>query len=312
MLVLATTATAWLQSGVDGFVNGSSYGLLGLSFGIIVAVTGRFHFAWAAAYAIAGFFTAWLASQVGLPVIPSLVIAILGAIAFNLLAETLIYRPIAARVGPEAALLGIFVGSFGITIAMENLITWVVGTNNSSETLNWISLNPLHIGQITVTTLDVVTVIVVWACAVITWAVLKFAPLGRRIRAVQVNPEMAEAVGIDTGRTYLVVMAISALLGGVAAVLYGMKYAGMPTMGETPVFYAFVVAFAAGLGRSPIRVMIVGALIGIVEGLSTSILPIAWQQAVVFAILLIYLIGKAGRAWRPSLFTLPTLSSSRS
>jgi branched-subunit amino acid ABC-type transport system permease component len=312
MLVLATSATSWLQYGIDGFINGSSYGLLGLSFGIIVAVTGRFHFAWAAAYAIAGFFSAWLATQVGLPVVPSVVIAILGAIAFNLIAEVAIYRPIAARVGPEAALLGIFVGSFGITIAMENLITWVVGTNNSSETLTWISLSPLHIGQITITTLDVVTVIAVWGSAVLVWAMLKFAPLGRRIRAVQVNPEMAEAVGIDTGRTYLVVMALSASLGGVAAVLYSLKYAGTPTMGETPVFYAFVVAFAAGLGRSPLRIMVVGSLIGIVEGLSAGVLPIAWQQAVVFGILLIYLIGKAGRAWRPSLFTVPALLGSRS
>lgn len=311
MLVLATSAAGWLQYGVDGFINGSAYGLLGLSFGIIVAVTGRFHFAWAAAYSIAGFFTAWLATQVGVPVVPSIVIAILGAIVFNLLAEVSIYRPIAARVGPEAALLGIFVGSFGITIAIENLITWVVGTNNSSQTLSWVSMSPLHIGRITFTWLDVVWVATVWVCAVLVWAMLKYAPLGRRIRAVQVNPEMAEAVGISTNRTYLVVMALSAILGGVAAVLSAMKYAGTPGMGETPVFYAFVVAFAAGLGRSPIRIMIVGALIGIVEGLSAGVLSISWQQAVVFGILLIYLIGKAGRAWRPSLFAFSALLGSR-
>lgn len=310
MLVFATTASGWLQYAVAGLINGSAYGLLGLSFGIIVAVTGRFHFAWAAAYAIAGFFAAWLASQVGVPVLPSIVIAILGAIVFNLLVEVGIYRPIASRLGPEAALLGIFVGSFGITIAMENLITLVVGTNNSSQTLNWISVAPLHIGSIIVTELEVIWTVAVWVCGVGAWALLKYSALGRRIRAVQVNPDMADAVGIDTGRTYLVVFALSALLAGVAAVLYSMRYAGQPTMGETPVFYAFVVAFAAGLGRSPIRIMTVGALIGIVEGLSAGVLSISWQQAVVFGILLIYLIGKAGRAWRPSLFTLAGQRSS--
>jgi branched-chain amino acid transport system permease protein len=304
MLVVASV-TGLLQNVVDGFVNGSAYGLLGVSFGLVVAVTGRFHFAWASAYAIAGFFAAWLANHVGVAVVPAVVIAVTGAVVFNLVVETTVYRPIAARVGPQAALLGIFVASFGVTIAVQNLITWIVGTENSVLTLTWISTSALHVGKITFTTLEVVWVLSVWACGIATWALLRWSALGRRIRAVQVNPEMSEAVGIDTGRTYLVVFAISAVLGGVAAVLTAMRYAGTPDMGLTPVFYAFVVAFAAGLGRSPLRVMAIGTGVGIVEGISAQVLSVQWQEVVVFAILLVYLIFKAAHAWRPSLFTLP-------
>jgi branched-chain amino acid transport system permease protein len=304
-MLVAASLTGLLQNVVDGFVNGSAYGLLGVSFGLVVAVTGRFHFAWASAYAIAGFFAAWLANHVGVPVVPAIVVAILGAVVFNVAVETTVYRPIAARVSPQAALLGIFVASFGVTIAAQNLITWIVGTGSSVETLSWISTSALHVGKVTITPLEVVWVACVWACGVATWALLRWSALGRRIRAVEVNPEMSEAVGIGTGRTYLVVFAISAVLGGVAAVLTAMRYAGTPDMGVTPVFYAFVVAFAAGLGRSPLRVMVVGTGIGVIEGISAQVLSVQWQQVVVFAILLIYLIFKAAYAWRPSLFTLP-------
>ncbi len=122
---------------------------------------------------------------------------------------------------------------------------------------------------------------------------------------------MSEAVGISAERTYLFVFALSALLGGIAAVLESMKFAGTTDMGLIPVFYAFVVAFTAGLGASPIRIMIVGTLIGIVEGLSGYFLSVQWQEVVVFGILLIYLLYKAAVTWRPDLFTLPKVTSPR-
>lgn len=300
MLVLASL-TGFIQYLVDGFINGSAYGLLGLSFGLIVAVTGRFHFAWAASYAIAGFFAAWLASEQGFSPVIAIIVSISGAILFSCLCEATLYRLIANRLG-EQALLAIFVASFGLTIAVGNAITWIVGTAAGSEVFPWISTDRVTVGQIGFTKLDIVWVASVWGLGISTWALLKFTPLGRRIRAVQVNTGMSESVGIHPNRTYIVVFAIASLLGGWAAVLTAMKYAATPTMGLTPVFYAFVVAFAAGLGRSPIRIMIVGALLGMVEGGSAQFIDLNWQQVVVFAILLIYLIFKAAYAWRPRMF----------
>lgn len=301
MMVLGSIS-GFIQYVVDGFINGSGYGLIGLSFGLVVAVTGRFHFAWATSYAIAGFFTAYIVNHAGIPVVPSIVIGIAAASAFNVLAEVLVYRPVASRAASQA-LLAIFVASFGLTIAVPNLITWIVGSNSAGgEGLTWISSSTHHIGKVTFTTLEVIWVVTMWVCGVATWALLKYSSLGRRIRAVQVNPGMAEAVGIDSRNIYIVVFVISAILGGVAAILTSMRFTGTANMGLTPVFYAFVVAFAAGLGRSPLRIMVVGTAIGVVEGASAQVLNVQWQQVVVFAILLIYLVVKAARTWRPHLF----------
>jgi branched-subunit amino acid ABC-type transport system permease component len=307
-MILVASVSTFIQYCVNGFINGSAYGLIGLSFGLVVAVTGRFHFAWATAYAIAGFLTAYIVNTTSIPIVPAIVIGLFAACVFNILSEVLVYRPVAARAGSNA-LLAIFVASFGLTIAIPNLITWIVGTQAAAgENLNWISSAVHTIGKVTFTTLELVSVIVAWACVVATWALLKYTPLGRRIRAVQVNPGMAEAVGIDSGTTFVVVFVISALLGGVAALFASMRYTATANMGLTPVFYAFVVAFAAGLGRSPLRIMVVGAGIGIIEGASAQWLNVEWQQVVVFGVLLIYLIFKAARTWRPDLFrvTLPS------
>jgi branched-chain amino acid transport system permease protein len=306
MLALASVL-GFVQYVIDGLINGSGYGLIGLSFGLIVAVTGRFHFAWATSYALVGFFTAYIVATTGIPVVVSVIIGMAAGAVFNVLAEVLVYRPVEKKAGSQA-LLAIFVASFGLTIAVPNLITWIVGSGPAGgEDLTWISTAPHTIGGVTFTTLDIVNVAVSWICVIATWAMLKYTSLGRRIRAVQVNPGMSEAVGINSGNISIAVFVISALLGGVAAIITTLRFTGTADMGETPVFYAFVVAFAAGLGRSPIRIMIVGTLIGIVEGASAQVLNVQWQQVVVFAILLIYLIVKAARVWRPSLFqfTLP-------
>src|SRR3954447_15377461 len=110
MFVLASFS-GFIQYVVDGFINGSSYGLVGLSFGLVVAVTGRFHFAWATSYALAGFFAAYLANHTGVPVVPAIILALIGAAVFNCLCEAAVYRPVEKRAGAQA-LLAIFVASF--------------------------------------------------------------------------------------------------------------------------------------------------------------------------------------------------------
>jgi branched-subunit amino acid ABC-type transport system permease component len=307
MTTLASLTTV-LDFAVDGVVNGSAYGLMGLSFGLIVAVTTRFHFAWAIGYTIAGFFTAYLVNHSGVPVVPAMLIAVAGAALFSAVVELFVYRPIAARTGANA-LLAVFVASFGITIAGQALIRLAVfgGTGAGNESLTWIAETPIRIGEVAFTSLDLISVIVVWACAAAVWAALRYTGFGRRIRAVEVNPGMAQAVGIRTERTYVIVFVLASLLASVVALFATMSSAANASMGLTPVFYAFVVAFAAGLGRSPLWIMAVGTALGVVEAVSAEFVSVAWQQVVVFGLLLLLLIFRAGAAWRPNLFRLPTL-----
>jgi branched-chain amino acid transport system permease protein len=311
--VILASITTLLNFAVDGFIRGSGYGLMGLSFGLIVAVTTRFHFAWAVAYAIGGFFTAYLVNHTGIPVALALIIALAGASLFSVAAETLVYRPIAARTGANA-LLAVFVASFGITIAGQSLIRVAVfgGTGSADEPLDWISESTIHLGSVSFTTLDLLSVMVVWGCATAVWATLRYTAVGRRVRAVQVNPKMAEAVGIHTQRTYLLVFVLASVLAGVVAVFETMRAAATPDMGITPVFYAFVVAFAAGIGRSPLWIMTVGAVLGVVEGASAEIVSVQWQAVIVFGILLVLLFARAAQAWRPTLLRLPRLRTSGS
>lgn len=301
VLVLGSL-TSLGQYFVDGLINGAAYGIFGLSFGLIVAVTGRFHFAWSIGFALAGYFAAWIANHHGFAPIPAVLFGLGVAALFGALTEILVYRPISRRVVGDDT-LPVFVASFGIAIAGVSIIRLAIPQEGGlgSETLSWIEISPTEVAGLTFTNLDVISVVLLWALAAAAAALLRFTSLGRRIRAVRVNPVMAEAVGIDSGRIYVVVMVIGSLLAGVAAILFAIENAATPDMGTSAVFYAFVVAFAAGLGRSPLWVMLIGTLLGIAEGVSAELVSIQWQQVVVFAILLAFVVIKALLAWHPGL-----------
>ena len=57
----------FLQVSLNGLINGSTYALLGVAFGLIIGVTGRFHVAFAVTYTLAAFVAAWLTMYLGAP-----------------------------------------------------------------------------------------------------------------------------------------------------------------------------------------------------------------------------------------------------
>jgi branched-subunit amino acid ABC-type transport system permease component len=51
----------------------------------------------------------------------------------------------------------------------------------------------------------------------------------------------------------------------------------------------------------------VGTGLGVVEAVSAEFVSVKWQQVVVFGLLLILLVVRAARAWRPGLFRVLAL-----
>lgn len=280
------TLDNFLQLTANGFVNGSSYALLGLAFGIILGVTGRFHFAFTFTYAISAYLASEATISWGIPFWPSLVIGALVGAVFGVLMELLIYRPLAARAGAYA-LLTIFVASLGLAIIGENVIS-LIWINSASNQIGGFTNKGVNLGPVTLSTVNIDLMIASWVLIVLTGAVFWFTSLGRMIRAVRVNPEMSLAVGVNPRTIYLVVFAIGSFLGGVAAVFAATQTAATSDMGFNPLFYAFTVAFLAGLGAQPLTIGAVGLALGLIESWSNLVLSIQWTQLVVFAILFIY------------------------
>ena len=284
------TLDNFLQLTVAGVVAGSAYALIGVAFGLILSVTGRFHFAFTFTYTISAYLASEVGESYGLPFWLSLVVGALVGAVFGVLIERFAYRQLAEKSGAYA-LLVIFVASLGIAITGRNLIA-LVWIDSASKQITGFTNAGYDVGPITLTKLGIVQVVVAWLLVLLLGAVLSYTGLGRVVRAVRVNPDMALVVGVDPKTVYLAVFAISSFMGGVAAVLNATQTAAQPDMGFTPLFYAFVVAFLAGLGSHPVRVGLVGLGIGLVENWSALFMSSRWTSLVVFGILFVYVAAR--------------------
>ena len=278
--------TDFLQLTVSGVSNGFMYALVGVAFGMILSVTGRFHFAFTFTYALSAYIASQVGESFGLPFWLSMAIGALVAVVLGIVIERLVYRPLAARSGAYS-LLVIFVASLGLSIIGSNLIS-LIWIGSSSRQIYGFSNVGYNVGQVVITKLDIVQCAIAFVFIALLGLIVSYTNVGRIIRAVQVNPDMSQIVGIDPKRIYLIVFGVGSALGGVAAVLDATKTAAQPNMGFNPLFYAFVVAFIAKLGSHPVRVATVGLVLGLVESWSGLFIPIQYTSLVVFTILFVY------------------------
>ena len=272
---------------VAGVINGSFYGLLGVGFGLILGVTGRFHYAFALVFAFAAYVASVLESDAGWFWPPAVAAGLAAAVVLGVAIERFIYRPLAGASG-AASLLTVFISSLGITIAGLNVITLIWSA--SSRTIEILPPQTLRFGEITITTLEATIVLLSWVLILGLGALLRLTALGRVIKAVRGNPGLALIMGIDANRVFLVVFAIGSLLCGVAGILEGARFAVLPDMGVKPIAICFVVAFLGGTRGAPARVGLAGLFIGLVESLSGVWVSPQWSSLVVFSVLFLYLV----------------------
>jgi len=285
---------AFAQLTANGIFRGAAYGLLGVGFALILGVTGRFHFAYSFTYTLAAYmsFTFW--DRSGLNFYVASVLGILFATAMGVSIERYVYRPLATRAG-ATALLAVFVASLGIGIAGENVIRlfW----SSQSQAFGGPGAGPqqevwhLWGHHVNFLNLDVYQTASAFVLVLALAAVLRFTGLGRQIKATRVNPDLATIIGINANTVYLICFAIGTFMAGVAAFWYGIQFTVEPAMGQRPVIFAFVVAFLAGTASGPVRVLMTGILVALIEQWSSMFISVRWTQTAVFVILLAYLIS---------------------
>ncbi|CAB4695311.1 unannotated protein [freshwater metagenome] len=284
------TGSEVMQQTVNGVVDGSTFALLGASYSLITSVTKRFHVAYVATYLGAVYAAIWSEDHLPLPHIGDIAFGLVVAALMGVLIEAYIYRRIAARAARRGGdpLIPVFIASLGLTIVAQNVVSWVWNTQPLS--FNLITNKGYSLGDVRYTKLQVLAVLLYWLILLALWAFLKWTKQGSRVTGVQVNPQMAQVVGINTKRIFILVFAIGSVLAGLLGMFESSTVAAQPSMGFNAMFYGFVVAFVAGMERGPLRIAVVGLIVGLIQSLSALWLPLQYAPAVVFSILLVYLI----------------------
>ena len=118
---------------------------------------------------------------------------------------------------------------------------------------------------------------------------MKTTRLGKAMRALADDRQVASALGIKVEKTIAVTFIISALLAGIAGILVALEQNLEHAMGFSVVLKGLTASIVGGIGNVP-AALVGGFLIGIIENIGIWFLPSGYKDAIAFVILILFLL----------------------
>lgn len=190
-------------------------------------------------------------------------LAVLALVGIGL--ELLIFRRLEGK-GPVPPL----VASVGVAIVIQSSIQAIWGGDVQAyifpRVRNWVTpwfeIHPIK---------GVLTLTVSIAAVILLHFLLSRTTLGKSMRAMSDNVDLARSSGISTRNVTLWTWVLSCLLASVAGVLLGMALDVRPLLGSGVLLFLFAAVIVGGIG-SPYGAMIGGFTVGVVQELSGIVL----------------------------------------
>ena len=273
--------------------------LVSLGFGIITAstllpaavgftlqfsATGVLNIAFGAQMTFAAFI-AYVCTQAGLNIWVAMVAAgLFGAVSSALLNRFLL-TPFARR---GTTFFGMIVVTIALALLVEYTVELIWGPLPVSYPLT--SSGVVHVGPISFTHSQLVVLGIGVLFAIATHALLRYTRVGKAIRAVADNRNLARSSGISAQRITDLAWLVSGLMGGAAGVMLGLSLSSVSyTMGDTFLMEIIAAAVLGGVGQ--VYGAMLGALvIGILLEESAIVLGGAYAPISAFAVLILVLL----------------------
>jgi branched-chain amino acid transport system permease protein len=267
---------------VNGVVSGLLLALPALALTMVFGILKFPNFAVGAMLTF-GAYTVWVVNHVGgAPLLAAVGCSAVIVAAVSILCDRLVFEQLR-----DAGSIVLLVASLGLSLVMENVCRFFFG--NSTRNFDIEIARPIRWHGLRLNHEQLVTAVTVVVCVVLVQTVLHASPLGRAMRATADNPSLAAVRGIERNTIARITWAISGALLALAGGLAGLDRAVDPLLGWSYQLPVFAAAILGGLG-SPIGAVAGALVIGLVEELSTLVLPTNYRQIVSFAIILLLLL----------------------
>jgi branched-chain amino acid transport system permease protein len=265
----------------NGVVMGTTYALAALGVTLVVGIMGIVNFAHGELYVLAGYFSALFAQEAGLDPFSSMLVAVVLVFAVGLVIERLLIRP---TYDDEMYSLII---TFILYIILQNAYLVIFGPFPEKPP-NWVSgasnlFGLFYYGNQRLASFAAAAGVIALFMLVInkTW-------LGRVIRSVAMDREMASMLGVNTARVNMLSFGLGCVLAACAGVILTPIFPVTPTVGVGISLTAFVVMIIGGLGSFS-GCILGGLLLGIVENLGVGYLSSGYKHLFGFVILILVL-----------------------
>jgi branched-chain amino acid transport system permease protein len=185
--------------------------------------------------------------------------------------------------------LVLLISSFGMALLLRNVIQLVWGVDTKVYdpgiqlpiVLGGVRIRPDHL-TIAAAALVLVTLV---------WFFLQRTRMGKAMRAMADNVDLARVSGIDSERVILWTWILGGGLAGAAGTLLALDTRLFPLLGANQILPIFAATILGGIGR-PYGAIAGGFVIGIASEFSTLFITPVYKPAVAFAIMVLVLIAR--------------------
>ena len=273
-----------LQQLVNGLILGSVYALLALGYTMVYGIIKLINFAHGDIYMMGAFMGYFLINSLHLNFFLALILAMIGTAVLGVLVEFLAYRPLR-----NSTRIAALITAIGVSFFLEYVMVYFVGANTRSfpqviETVRY------NFGPISLTNIQLMILVISLILMVLLQVIVQKTKMGKAMRAVSVDSDAAQLMGINVNRTISFTFALGSALAGAAGVLIALYYNSLePMMGMTPGLKSFVAAVLGGIGIIP-GAALGGFVIGLLETFATAFGMSDFRDAIVYGILILILL----------------------
>ena len=269
---------------INGLIAGSVYALAASGFALVYYVVRFKYFSQGAILTIAAYLFFLFFNLLGLNYILAAILAVIGSVLAALITNWLVYMPLRKRKATPTVMM---ISSIALLIFSSSLMQSFFGSNTRAIRLNYNKTFDFEI--FTITGLQIAIIISAVSLFFLLWLIVKKTKLGKAMRAIADNKDVAQVVGINPEKIYSYAFAISAILGGAGGILIGLEQNLYPRMGVIIIIKGFISAVVGGLGSVPGSI-VGGFFIGLVENLGIWHLNAGYKDVISFTVMLIFLL----------------------
>lgn len=273
-----------LQQLLNGLILGSIYALLALGYTMVYGIIRLINFAHGDVYMMGAFLGYFLINILHLNFFVALLLAMVGTAALGVLIEFLAYRPLR-----QSTRIAALITAIGVSFLLEYGMVFFFGANPRPfpqviETVRY------ELGPVSMTNIQLLILGVSILLMVVLQLIVKKTKMGKAMRAVSVDSDAAQLMGINVNRTISFTFALGSALAGAAGVLIALYYNSLdPLMGMTPGLKSFVAAVLGGIGIIP-GAALGGFVIGVLETAATALGFSDFRDAIVYGVLILILL----------------------
>lgn len=234
-----------------------------------------------------GAYAAFLFSALwGINIFFAFLLAIAATSLFSMGLDVVVWRRMRSKGANRTALM---ILSIGLALCIRNLL--VFGFSPDIQRYPMPLKEGMSFGGVVVTGYQLAVVAVAVVLMFVVHRLLTKTTMGKAMRALSDNMDLARVSGIDVDRVIRYTWAIGMALAAAAGILYGLITNVNPNMGWLMVIPIFSAAILGGIGN-PYGAMLGGMVIGLSQELSTLILPSEYKIAVSFFIMIAVLLSR--------------------